>query len=98
MTYYTYLTTNRWHTVLYIGMTNNIQRRIAEHKGKVNKSFTQRYNCDKLVYFEEFSTPMQAIVREKFLKKRFTRKMKEDLINSINPEWKDLSEEWNSWS
>jgi len=65
-----------------------------EHKTKANKSFTQRYNCDRLVYFEEFPSAMQAIEREKFMKKRFTRRMKEELIKSLNPEWNDLSEGW----
>lgn len=67
---------------------------MVEHKGKVNRSFTAKYNCDRLVYYEEYPTPMQAIEREKFLKKRFTRKMKEELIASMNPDWNDLSEDW----
>jgi putative endonuclease len=65
-----------------------------EHKGKIRKSFTQRYNCDRLVYYEEFATPIEAIRREKYLKKKFTRRMKEGLINLSNPEWKDLSGKW----
>ena len=92
--YYTYILTNKWRNVLYIGMTNNIQRRMREHKGKVNKSFTAKYNCDRLVYYEEYPRPMLAIEREKFLKKRFSRKMKEELVTSMNPAWEDLSAEW----
>jgi putative endonuclease len=94
MPYYTYILTNKWKTVLYIGMTNNIQRRTFEHKARVNKSFTSRFNCDRLVYYEEFRTPMQAIRREKYLKKKFSRRMKEELINSLNPQWLDLSDGW----
>lgn len=94
MTYYTYILTNKWKTVLYIGMTNNIVRRLFEHKAKVNKSFTGLYNCDRLMYYEEFQRPMEAIRREKYLKKKFSRKMKEELITSFNPEWRDLSDGW----
>jgi len=66
-----------------------------EHKEKFNsKSFTAQYNCDRLVYYEEYPRPIQAIEREKFLKKRFTRKMKEELIDSMNPEWVELSADW----
>jgi putative endonuclease len=65
-----------------------------EHKGQFQKSFSQRYNTSMLVYYEEYPTPMEAIRREKHLKKKFTRKKKEHLISSMNPEWKDLSEGW----
>jgi putative endonuclease len=69
---------------------------MREHKGKINKkSFTCKYNCDKLVYYKEYPAAMRAIEREKLIKKRFTRKMKEELIASMNPEWKDLSEGWD---
>ena len=65
-----------------------------EHKGRFNKSFTRQYNCDRLIYYEEFQTPLEAIRREKYLKKKYSRQMKEDLVNSKNPAWIDLSEGW----
>ncbi len=81
--------------MLYIGATNDLRRRTSEHKnGKYANSFTKRYNCNLLVYFEEFDTIKDAFAREKQLKSG-NRKRKEDLINSINPDWKDLSLEWN---
>ena len=91
---YTYITTNKNKTVLYIGATNDIIRRINEHKNKTFKNaFTARYNCDILVYFEEFDTVAEAFEREKQLKSG-NRKRKESLINSINPNWDDLSLNW----
>ena len=94
MTCYVYFLTNKWNNVLYVGMTNNLERRVFEHKSHMNKSFTQRYNCDRLVYYEEYPTAMQAIEREKFIKKRLSRKMKNDLVDAFNPEWRDLSDDW----
>lgn len=91
---YCYILTNKNKTVLYIGATNNIQRRINEHKtGKYAKSFTKRYNCYYLVYFEEFNDVKDAFEREKQLKAG-NRKRKENLISESNPEWRDLSLEW----
>jgi len=91
---YRYILTNKNKTVLYIGATNDLQRRIGEHKnGKYAYSFTKRYNCHNLVYFEEFDTIKEAFDREKQLKAG-NRKRKEDLINATNPDWKDLSLEW----
>lgn len=91
---YTYITTNKNKTVLYIGATNNIIRRINEHKNKTFKnSFTARYNCDILVYFEEFETVQEAFDRETQLKAG-NRKRKERLINEMNPNWNDLSLNW----
>ncbi|MEM7484236.1 MAG: GIY-YIG nuclease family protein [Bacteroidota bacterium] len=91
---YCYILTNKNKTVLYVGATNDLQRRTGEHKnGKYSTSFTKRYNCNLLVYFEEFDTAKDAFAREKQLKAG-NRKRKEDLINSINPDWKDLSLEW----
>jgi len=82
--------TNKNQTVLYVGVTNNLKRRITEHKEKLNpKSFTGRYNINKLVYFEGFQEIGEAIVREKQLKGG-SRQKKIDLINSINKEWIDL--------
>ncbi len=91
---YCYILTNKNKTVLYIGATNDLQRRIAEHKnGVYSNSFTKRYNCYLHVYFEEFDSVRGAFDREKQLKAG-NRKRKEDLINSKNPNWKDLSLEW----
>ena len=88
-----YILTNTHNTTLYVGVTNNLQRRINEHKTKLNpKSFSAKYNLHKLVYFEAFDNIVEAIVREKQLKAG-SRKKKVDLIISINPEWKDLYEE-----
>ncbi|MGS2741856.1 GIY-YIG nuclease family protein [Sinomicrobium sp. M5D2P17] len=90
---YVYFMTNQRNTVLYVGVTSNLIKRVYQHKIKAYKGFTSKYNCDKLVYFEEFLDIIEAIAREKQLKKG-TRKRKETLINEINPEWKDLSEGW----
>ncbi|MBN8577736.1 MAG: GIY-YIG nuclease family protein [Cytophagales bacterium] len=94
MSYYVYILTNKRHTVLYTGVTNNLERRVFEHKVKSSKkSFTARYNCDQLVYFEEFLSIKEAIHREKQLKK-YHRSWKVNLINGLNPEWADLSKDW----
>ena len=85
--------TNCNNTVIYIGVTSNLIKRVHQHKTKSFKGFTSKYNCDKLIYFENFSDINQAIAREKQLKSG-NRKRKEDLINSINPTWNDLSEDW----
>lgn len=84
---------NKNNTVIYAGVTSNLLRRVFQHKTKFYKGFTSRYNCDKLVYYEEFNNIIHAIQREKQLKAG-NRKRKEDLINSMNPEWKDLAEGW----
>jgi putative endonuclease len=89
-----YLVTNKSNTVLYTGVTSDLEQRVFEHKTKFYPgSFTAKYNCDKLVYYEEFDDIEEAIKREKQLK-RYRRKWKEDAIRNINPEWKDLSEDW----
>lgn len=77
-------------TVLYIGVTNNLSRRVFEHQQKIIEGFTSRYNCIKLVYYEETNDVTCAIEREKQLKK-WSRKKKDDLINSSNPKRLDLS-------
>ena len=93
-TYFVYILTNKNNTVLYTGFTDDIVRRVDEHKRKeVSKSFTSRYNCDKLVYLESFELAQDAILREKQLK-RYKREWKENLINAENSEWKDLSIDW----
>ena len=78
---------------LYIGVTNNLARRVSEHQQGLIEGFTKRYNCTKLVYYENFSDVKEAITREKILK-GWVRKKKEDLIKAVNPGWKDLSDEW----
>ena len=92
--YYVYFVTNNSNTVLYTGMTNDLERRVKEHKGHLNSGFTQKYNCNKLVYFEKYFTALEAINREKQIKSG-SRKKKNDLVNSINQEWKDLSKDWD---
>lgn len=91
--YHVYIMTNLLDTVLYIGVTNNLARRIEEHRQKKFGGFTAKYNVTKLVYFEETSDIMTAIEREKIFK-GWRRSKKDDLIRQMNPEWKDLSLDW----
>ena len=93
--YCVYILTNSRHTVLYTGVTNNLERRLSEHKSKIGSAFTKKYNIDQLVYFECGDDVSTAIFREKQIKAG-SRQDKIDLINSINPEWEDLSKEF--WS
>ena len=87
-----YIMANAHHTVLYCGATDNLYRRVQEHKNKIySNSFTSRYNVDKLVYFETFSIIADAFAREKQIKAG-SRSKKVTLIESVNPEWKDLFE------
>ena len=88
---YIYFVTNKYNIVLYTGVTNSLVRRSAEHGEHQGSTFTQRYNCDKLVYYEVFPDIEQAIAREKQLK-HFKREWKDQLVNAVNPEWRDLSE------
>ena len=88
---YVYFMSNKNNTVLYIGVTSNLNQRVNQHKTKKIKGFTSKYNCDKLVYFEEFNEIGQAIKREKQLKAG-NRKRKEELVKSINPNFEDLLE------
>ncbi len=81
--------TNKYNTTLYIGVTNNLERRIIEHKEGLIPSFTSRYNLTKLVYFEGYSSISQAIEREKQLK-GWKREWKDSLIEMMNPNWEDL--------
>lgn len=92
--YYVYILTNKYNKVLYTGVTNDLIRRVWEHKNKVNNSssFTKKYNIDKLVYYESCELIDSAIAREKQLKGG-SRKQKVDLINNFNPEWQDLYDE-----
>jgi len=89
--FYIYILTNKKYGVLYIGVTNNLERRIYEHKNKLVDGFTKKYNLDKLVHFEETESVRAAIEREKQLKK-WNRRWKLNLINRDNPEWEDLAE------
>ena len=85
--------TNKHNGVLYTGVTSNLFKRVSEHKNKVVDGFTNKYNVTKLVYYEEYETMPEAITREKQIKGGSRRK-KLDLINSKNPEWKDLYEKF----
>ncbi|MHB8154837.1 MAG: GIY-YIG nuclease family protein [Candidatus Omnitrophota bacterium] len=89
---YIYLLTNKTNTVIYTGVTSNLQKRLYEHKQDLVKGFTGKYNVHKLVYYEVFDSIVDAIVREKQIKGGSRRK-KVDLIKSFNPEFKDLYEE-----
>lgn len=84
--------TNQNHTVLYTGVTNELSKRVWQHKQKLVPGFTKRYNANKLVYYETCDSSYQAIVREKQMKDK-SRQKKIDLINRTNLEWKDLAEE-----
>jgi putative endonuclease len=91
-TYYAYILTNKSGT-LYAGVTGNLKRRVWQHKNKQVKGFTQKYNIDKLIYYETFSDVWSAIAREKQIK-GWVRQRKLDLIATMNVEWHDLSEGW----
>ena len=88
-----YIITNKGHSVLYTGVTSHLFERVAEHKDKLGSSFASSYNVTKLVPYEEFNTMEEAIAREKQIKGG-SRQKKIDLINSKNPGWKDLYEEF----
>ena len=90
--YYVYILFNNKYGSLYVGITNDLKRRIYEHKQKLIKGFTARYGIDKLGYFEMTDSVESAILREKQLKAG-NRKHKIDLIESINPSWRDLYDE-----
>ena len=89
---FVYILTNNNNTTLYIGVTNDLMRRVAEHKLHINKGFTSKYKTEKLVYYEIIKGFDIAIQREKQLK-NWHREWKETLINEFNPEWKDLSDD-----
>ena len=91
-TYYVYIMSNQSRT-LYIGLTNNIQRRVREHKDGLVEGFTLRYKINALVYIESFGDIDSAITREKQIK-RWSREKKLHLINQENPDWHDLSDGW----
>ena len=85
-----YLLTNQWNAVLYLGVTSNLIARINQHRDKTKpNSFSAKYNCSKLIWYESFSRIEEAIDREKTIKK-WRREWKENLINQMNSDWKDL--------
>ncbi len=92
--YYVYIMMNSDHSVLYIGVTNNLERRIQEHASGDIDGFTKKYRCTRLAYYEHGGSAHGAIEREKQLK-GWTRKKKNNLIIKQNPLWIDLSAEWN---
>ena len=91
MAMHVYMLASRRHGTIYLGVTNNLSRRVWEHKTKVFKGFTERYGVDRLVWYEEYDDPSEAIAREKALKK-WRRDWKIRLIEEFNPLWTDLYE------
>ncbi|HQZ99040.1 MAG TPA: GIY-YIG nuclease family protein [Thermoflexales bacterium] len=87
--FYVYITANWNNEVVYVGVTNNLHRRMYEHKNKLVDGFTKKYNVDKLVYFEHITDVAVAIAREKQIKS-WRREKKDALINSLNPDWLDI--------
>jgi putative endonuclease len=88
-TYFVYILTNWNNKVMYIGVTNDLHKRVYQHKNKLTDGFTKKYNVNKLVYYEATEDIRSAIAREKQLK-GWIRKKKNNLVTTINPEWKDL--------
>ncbi|MBN1942155.1 MAG: GIY-YIG nuclease family protein [Phycisphaerae bacterium] len=91
--YYMYMMANRTNRVLYIGMTNNLERRVSEHQSGEFPGFTRKYKVNKLVYYEHYSEVESAIRREKQLK-GWRREKKNQLIESMNPNWDNLTRTW----
>ena len=91
--YYVYILTNWNNKVMYIGVTGNLLRRLYEHKNGVYEGFTKKYHVHKLVYFEETSDVYAALTREKQLK-GLLRSKKNALVETMNPDWHDLSKDW----
>ena len=91
--YYVYIMTNKMNSVLYVGMTSDIEQRVYDHKNKTYKGFTAKYNANKLVYYEETDDVSFALQYEKTLKK-WLRKWKEELIGKENSLWEDLASDW----
>ena len=92
-TYYVYILTNKRNGTLYIGVTNNLERRIYEHKNHLVKGFTEKYNIQILVFYEQFEDIQYALQRKKQLKK-WNRKWKIELIEKVNPYWNDITNNW----
>ncbi|MFK7782123.1 GIY-YIG nuclease family protein [Psychroserpens sp.] len=93
--YYLYILSNKYSGTLYIGVTNDLERRMFEHKNKLVEGFTKRYGLNRLIYFETFQYINDAIKREKNMKK-WKRQWKIDLIEKDNPNWSDLSRDWSN--
>ena len=91
--YYVYLLTNWNNKVMYVGVTNDLQRRVYEHKEKMVNGFTKKYNVNKLVYYEQTTDIAAALNREKEIKK-WRRNKKNIMVESTNPSWRDLSEDF----
>lgn len=95
-TYYVYLMTNWNHRVMYVGVTNDLIRRIHEHKNKLMEGFTSRYNVNRLVYFENTGDIHAALAREKEIK-RWRREKKNMLVQISNPDWRDISVDFEDY-
>ena len=93
--FFVYILASKKNGTLYVGVTNDLARRLTEHKAKLVPGFTKRYQVDRLVYFEAFDSILEARVREHALK-RWRRAWKISLIESLNPDWRDLSDQSNS--
>ena len=92
-TYYVYILASKRNGTLYIGVTNDLERRLYEHRNNLIEGFTNKYNVHHLVYYEDVNDIQSALLREKQLK-RWTRKWKIELIEKVNPEWLDLAEDF----
>ena len=95
--YYVYILANRRYGVLYVGVTNDLMRRVSQHRAKAVPGFTREYGVVRLVYFEEYASITEARARERSLK-RWRRAWKLALVDKLNPEWRDLAEEHLAWS
>jgi putative endonuclease len=93
MPYYVYLLTNKSDNVMYVGMTNDLTRRVYEHKNGLVEGFTKKYRVHKLVYYEVTESVLAALEREKEVKK-WRREKKNQLVEKVNPTWEDLSLKW----
>jgi|TARA_B100000953_G_scaffold223001_1_gene184679 putative endonuclease len=94
MTYYVYMMSNKWHTVIYTGMSSDLEGRVWQHKFKEDPtSFTAKYNCNQLMWYAETDDVWAALEEEKRIKSG-SRAKKIEMIEEMNPEWKDLAKEW----
>ena len=93
MEYFVYILANNYNGTLYIGVTNNLERRVFEHETEMNEGFTKRYGIKRLVFFEKHTDIKVALKREKNMKK-WKRQWKIELIEKDNPKWDDLSSDW----
>ncbi len=89
MKYYVYILANKTNSTIYVGITNDLARRVYEHKSEKQEGFTKKYHVHKLVYYEETSDVYSALTREKQIKS-WSRRRKNDLINTLNPTWKEI--------